>query len=176
MKTKIIASLLMVSAIVPAKAQVFGPNGTAGAIVGGIVGAVIGNNSGHNAWQGAAIGAGVGLVAGTIADSNNSRTVVVSSNRYDYVAYEQPTVVYTQPQVVYVQPRVVYTEPYVVYTQPRPAINHHAVPQRVWVDNNPRVIHYNDRCDNRQRYYAPPPPSQPRNVPNQYRSNNNPRH
>jgi hypothetical protein len=59
-------------ALLPARAQIFGPQASNGVLLGGIAGAVIGHNSGslsHNGWQGAAIGAGVGALLGAAADS-----------------------------------------------------------------------------------------------------------
>jgi hypothetical protein len=67
MKTNIAFALALL-ALVPAQAQVFGPESVGGVVLGGIAGAIIGNNSGslhHNAWQGAAIGAGAGLLFGS---------------------------------------------------------------------------------------------------------------
>jgi hypothetical protein len=177
MKTKIIAGLLMVSAIVPAKAQIFGPNGTAGAIVGGIVGAVVGNNNGHRTWEGAAIGAGVGMIAGTIADNNQYQPRVVYSTPVYGTStttyYEEPAY-YTYPgeNVVIVRqappppPRVVIVQSPVAYNVCPP----------VYV-NRPRVVeYYSPNYHHRgnthpTQYRNVPPPTRPVNS-NHGNSNN----
>ena len=79
-------------ALVPARAQFFGPSTANGALLGGIAGAVIGHNSGslsHNGWQGAAIGAGVGALIGAASDRNASgREIGPAAGRDGYVYRE----------------------------------------------------------------------------------------
>lgn len=169
MKTKIMIGLLMLGLIAPAKAQVFGPNGTAGALVGGVIGAVVGKNP----VKGAAIGAGAGLVLGTIADNQQRTTVMV--NRpvyYSGPAYEMvysaeyntmvpavsviaqaPVVYETYEPTYYVvqEPRVVYYSPPVRY-----------VPEVRYVESHA----YHRPQQHVQQRHAPPVPRSPSQNPN----------
>jgi outer membrane lipoprotein SlyB len=65
MKSLLLA-VLASSVMVPARAQLFGPESLGGALLGGIAGGVIGHNNGRHTGEGIAIGAGVGAVLGAI--------------------------------------------------------------------------------------------------------------
>jgi uncharacterized protein YcfJ len=65
MKT-VLLLILAGALVVPARAQLFGPESLTGALLGGVAGGVIGHNNGRKTAEGAAIGAGVGAVLGAI--------------------------------------------------------------------------------------------------------------
>lgn len=81
---KSLLALLAVTALLPARAQLFGPESLGGALWGGLIGGIVGSDcrSGFSG-EGAAIGAGVGLLAGAI---------VGESRRYHY--YDSPGYAY----------------------------------------------------------------------------------
>lgn len=64
---KILLTCLAVVVLLPARAQLFGPESLGGAFWGSLIGGIAGSDSRHGfSGKGAAIGAGVGLVAGAL--------------------------------------------------------------------------------------------------------------
>ncbi len=70
MKTLFCLAVALLS-VAPARAQIFGPNATGGALIGGLAGGIIGYNNHHQTGRGIAIGAASGLLLGSIADQAN---------------------------------------------------------------------------------------------------------
>jgi hypothetical protein len=70
MKMPICLALALL-AVVPGRAQVFGPNATSGLLLGGLAGGIIGHNDHNQTGRGIAIGAASGLILGSIADQAN---------------------------------------------------------------------------------------------------------
>jgi len=62
---------LALLAVAPARAQIFGPNATGGALLGGLAGGIIGYNNHNQTGRGIAIGAASGLLLGSIVDQAN---------------------------------------------------------------------------------------------------------
>jgi hypothetical protein len=87
MKMPICLALALL-AVVPGRAQVFGPNATSGALLGGLAGGIIGHNDHNQTGRGIAIGAASGLILGSIADQANydsyQRTEAPAPNYYVY--------------------------------------------------------------------------------------------
>lgn len=82
---KILLTCLAVVALLPARAQLFGPESLGGAFWGSLIGGIAGSDSRHGfSGKGAAIGAGVGLVAGAL----------VGESRRNYY-YDSPGYVYS---------------------------------------------------------------------------------
>jgi uncharacterized protein YcfJ len=79
---KILLTCLAVAALLPARAQLFGPESLGGAFWGSLIGGIAGSDSHHGfSGKGAAIGAGVGLVAGAL---------VGESRRHNASYYDSP--------------------------------------------------------------------------------------
>jgi uncharacterized protein YcfJ len=94
---------LAMASMLPARAQLFGPESLSGAIWGSFIGGLVGNHRHHGfSGEGAAIGAGVGLVVGSLAGE---------SRRYSY-SYSQP---YYYSDTSY-YPASGYASPYVYVT------------------------------------------------------------
>jgi len=87
MKTPIYLALALL-AVVPGRAQIWGPNASNGLLLGGIAGGIIGHNDHNQTGRGIAIGAASGLILGSIADQANydsyQRTQVSGPNYYVY--------------------------------------------------------------------------------------------
>ena len=82
-------TILVLAALLPARAQLFSPSSLGGALGGGLIGGIVGGDCRHGfSGNGAAIGAGVGLLAGAIAGE--------AQRNYDdspgYVGAPAPTV------------------------------------------------------------------------------------
>jgi outer membrane lipoprotein SlyB len=66
-------TILVMAALMPARAQLFSPESFSGAAFGAMMGSIIGGDCHGPSGKGAAIGAGVGLVAGALAGEANRR-------------------------------------------------------------------------------------------------------
>jgi len=78
---KLVLTLGLMAALIPARAQLFSPESFSGAAFGAMMGSIIGGDCHGPSGKGAAIGAGVGLVAGALAGEANRR------NYYDSPVY-----------------------------------------------------------------------------------------
>jgi len=70
---KLVLTLGLMTALIPAQAQLFSPESFSGAAFGAMMGSIIGGDCHGPSGKGAAIGAGVGLVAGALAGEANRR-------------------------------------------------------------------------------------------------------
>lgn len=71
---KLLLTILVLAALLPAPAQLFSPSSLGGALWGGLIGGIVGGDCRYGfSGEGAAIGAGVGLLAGAIAGEANRR-------------------------------------------------------------------------------------------------------
>lgn len=105
--------LVAVSAAMPARAQLFGPESLSGAFLGTFIGGMAGSDCHHGfSGEGAAIGAGVGFIAGALVGEVNRRAYYQPS---PYVYY--PPAPVAQPGYGYVAPATVYT-----YAPPPPPL------------------------------------------------------
>jgi uncharacterized protein YcfJ len=68
---RLVLTLLVVAALIPARAQLFSPEAFSGAAFGSWIGALAGSDCHGLSGEGAAIGAGVGLLVGAIAGEAN---------------------------------------------------------------------------------------------------------
>lgn len=81
---KLLLTILMLAALLPARAQLFSPSSLGGALWGGLIGGIVGGDCRRGfSGEGAAIGAGVGLIAGAIAGEAN-RNYYAGSPGYVY--------------------------------------------------------------------------------------------
>jgi outer membrane lipoprotein SlyB len=82
---KLVLTLLVVAALIPARAQLFSPESFSGAAFGAMMGSIIGGDCHGPSGQGAAIGAGVGFLAGALAGEANRRNNYYSEPASYYV-------------------------------------------------------------------------------------------
>ncbi|MDE3084717.1 MAG: hypothetical protein KGJ37_05795 [Verrucomicrobiota bacterium] len=108
MKTSICLALALLAAM-PARAQIFGPNASGGALLGGLAGGIIGYNNHNQTGRGIAIGAASGLLLGSFVDQANYNSyhatqVPVPGNYYVYrgPAYSSPA--YYDTDYAYTRP------------------------------------------------------------------------
>jgi hypothetical protein len=125
MKTILATLSLALVSVSPARAEMFHPPATTGAILGAIAGAFVGGHN-NNRWvEGAAIGAVAGALVGH---------AVTPPPVYQSVPVYQPTPVF-QGGTVYAEAPVTYVPaPQVVYVQPAPRV--------VYVPAPPPVVYY----------------------------------
>ena len=92
MKKLALTVLLLSSMLVPARAQLFGPEAWTGAFFGTFFGGLAGADCHHGfSGTGAAIGAGVGFTLGAIAGESNRRSsYAYGTPYYGPVVYAQP--------------------------------------------------------------------------------------
>lgn len=84
---KVVLTVSVVAAILPAQAQLFSPESLTGAAVGAVAGGVIGHNNGRHGGEGAAIGAGVGFLAGALVRESRDRNSYYDSPRVHVGGY-----------------------------------------------------------------------------------------
>ena len=80
---KLLLTISLLAALLPARAQLFSPSSLGGALWGGLIGGIVGGDCRHGfSGEAAAIGAGVGLVAGAIAGEANRNRYGSASGYY----------------------------------------------------------------------------------------------
>jgi predicted lipid-binding transport protein (Tim44 family) len=116
MKKLALTILLLSTMLVPARAQLFGPEAWTGAFFGTLLGGLAGADCHHGfSGSGAAIGAGIGFTLGAIAGESNRRAFEGSGTpSYGPVVYAQPGYGYVQVAAPVCLPK----SPVVVHSKP----------------------------------------------------------
>lgn len=91
---RVLLTILAVSTVFQAKAELFSPESLTGGAIGAVAGAIIGHNNNRHGGEGALIGAGVGLLAGSVVNERN-RSYGHSGGYYSSPGYGHVSVGYS---------------------------------------------------------------------------------